>query len=87
MKVHPHSMLAFENLQTVLTERQKEVLEVYNKGDFTDHEVAKTLGWEINRVSGRVGELLKRKAIVEKKSIFQNGSTRRVCGLSNCTLF
>lgn len=85
--MHTHSLLAFVSLQEKLTDRQKEVLSVYSKGDFTDHQVAEILGWEINRVSGRVGELIKRKAIVEKESVFKDGSKRRLCGLATFSLF
>lgn len=87
MTTHSNSILAFMSLQLVLTERQKEVLEVYKSGDFTDQEAADMLRFPINRVSGRVGELLKRKVIVEKGSKISDGFKRRICGINHCTLF
>lgn len=84
---HAHSLLAFVGLQDKLTERQMEVLRIYETGDHTDQEVADMLRFPINRVSGRVGELIKRKVIVEKGSKVSDGYKRRICGINSCTLF
>ena len=74
------SMMAWRDLTTTqkLGDRQQSVLNALQSVDnpITAKQVAKLLGWEINRVSGRITELLKLGAIEDAGVVF-NESTRR----------
>lgn len=75
-------MSAFADIQPKLNERQKEVLAVYNFGDFTDKEVAEKLGKPINEVCNRIGELIRRKSLPRLEPYtdkLQDGRKARVC--------
>lgn len=86
--MNKNSLLAYKNLTPELTKRQAEVFEIFqNGGEYTDQEVAQKLGWPINRVSGRVGDLIKLNKIVVAGRKQQNGSTCRVCRITQYTLF
>jgi hypothetical protein len=54
------SLHAYELLTQNLTDRQKEVLDRLRYfPDVTNMELAVSLGWTVNRITGRVGELRK----------------------------
>jgi hypothetical protein len=76
---HVHSMLAYGALKPTLNEKQRMVLDVYETGEYTDEEVANQLDWPINRISGRVGELIKMKKLEPYTDRIQNGRKVRVC--------
>ncbi len=65
------SVSAFMGVQHVLGARQKAVYEVLEKGRMTDKQIAERLGWAINEITPRRGELVKmglvRKAGVTKQ--------------------
>jgi hypothetical protein len=81
--MNENSLLAFRNIQKTLTLKQAKVLSIYQRGgEYTDQQVARALGWPINRVSGRVGELLHKLKKIEKvRDEFIDGSKCRVCRL------
>ena len=56
MTVHPNSLLAYEKIN--LTKNQSLVLAAFRRGEGTDQQIADRLGWGINRVTGRICELL-----------------------------
>lgn len=69
------SLTAFESID--ITARQSEVLEaIRSLVECTDVEIAMALGWPINRVTGRRGELVKDHALVESCGI-KTGPTGR----------
>lgn len=76
---HPNSADAFIALVPNLNDKQREVLAVFEEGNFTDKEVAERLGWEINKVSGRIGELIKRGRLEPYTDRLQDGRKARVC--------
>lgn len=59
MTVAQTSLEAYEKLQTVINERQRQVMKVLNNCScaLTNTELALVLGWPINRVTPRVLEL------------------------------
>lgn len=69
------SLLAYESIQEELATSQmkvRDVLLILNQtvGGATDQELAKALGWSINRVTPRRGELY-------KKGVVRQGHARR----------
>lgn len=67
---------AWNDLQETLGEKQQRVFKViYSHGDATMFEVAKDLGWPINRISGRITELC-------AKGYIQDSTRRRLNPLS-----
>jgi DNA-binding MarR family transcriptional regulator len=60
MSVASTSRQAYAKLQPKIGEKQQRVYEViYQSDNITNNEIAQLLGWEINRVTGRVNELVK----------------------------
>jgi DNA-binding MarR family transcriptional regulator len=78
-----NSLYAYQSVN--LTLRQAQVLEAFRDGgEYTDVEIGQKLNWPINRVCGRVGELLKAEKIVK----LGNRDGARVCRIiSQETLF
>jgi hypothetical protein len=66
-QVRQTSLLAFRSLTTdKLNARQADVLEkIEDLFPVCDAQLAESLGWEINRVTPRRGELITKKKIVE----------------------
>jgi len=53
------SRAAFDGLQAVLSDRQAAVLAAIKRlGECSDQDIARALGWGINRITGRRGELV-----------------------------
>ena len=61
-----------------LTKRQAEVLKCLNQelGSGTNRMIAKKLGWDINRVTGRINEL-RNKGLVTYLNDFYDAETNR----------
>ena len=58
-KVRKTQVDSFNELQTEINDRQKSVYSVLTvHGNCTNREIAKYLQWDINRVTGRVTELV-----------------------------
>ena len=86
--IHENSLTAYVSIAPELTKRQKEVLEVFRDGELhTDIDVARKLGLEINQVTGRIAELIKKGELVENGQVYVNGRPRRLCELAKYTLF
>lgn len=81
--IHRHSMLAYGLLKPTLNEKQRMVLSIFETGEYTDEEVATQLEWPINRISGRVGELIKMGKLEPFTDRIQNGRKVRVCRIIN----
>ena len=76
--VHQNSLFAWTALQPKLATRQKEVLTAYTE-PLTDEEVSRKLNWPINRICGRVGELIKAGLLRELTPEETSIRGRRVC--------
>ena len=64
--IHENSRAAMESIAPLTGAARIEVLRVIkNHGPITRQDIGATLGWEINRVTGRVSELLEKNKIVE----------------------
>ena len=66
MTMHENSLAAYKSLN--LRKAQKKVLAVfvrYKKFSLTDRWVSETLGWDINRVTGRIRELTDMEVLEE----------------------
>lgn len=71
------SLFSFLALQPKLSEKQKEVYEamrMYGR-PFTDHDLKIFMNWEINSITPRRGELLKKGLVRKAGTIMQNGRT------------
>lgn len=63
--IHAHSLFTYQQIRN-LPEKRASVYEIIkNHPHVTDKEIAQLLGWEINRVTGRRGELV-RDGLVEQ---------------------
>ena len=81
-KMHPHSLEAYRNLN--LTKRQAEVYAAFEVlGSATDLKIAEYLGWGINRVSGRVGELVEKGILEECGYEIIGKEKHRICRIKN----
>ena len=64
--IHPNSSAAMASIAPVTGQARIEVLRVIrDKQPITRQDIAASLGWEINRVTGRVRELLDKNNIIE----------------------
>jgi|TARA_R110002124_G_scaffold137834_1_gene300819 DNA-binding MarR family transcriptional regulator len=65
--IHPNSLSAIDSIAPVVTGAARiEVLKVIKEqGPITRQDIGAALGWEINRVTGRVRELLDKNNIIE----------------------
>ena len=85
-KVADTSREAYDDLKPNITKRQKEVLVAFENllaihYSVTDLQVANFLMWPINRITGRIGELLDSgKLEIVKKAVPKESNTRvRYC--------
>lgn len=67
----PNSLLAFSHVN--LTKNQAVILEAFTEAH-TDQEIAEIVGWPINRISGRCGELLRLEKIIKVGDRVVHGS-------------
>lgn len=70
-----NSLFSFQFIQPKLNDKQKEVytaMRAMNR-PFTDHDLKIFMGWEINSITPRRGELLKKGLIRKSGDIIQNG--------------
>jgi predicted transcriptional regulator len=67
-----------------LSERHQEVLMAFQNDDFTNKELSVHLGWDINRVTPRVNELVKMGIIAERerRQCHHTGRTAIVWGIN-----
>lgn len=67
-RVRETSKEAYQNIQPVLSRRQKQVIDVYNQyakgANLTNREIAFCLGWDACQVTPRVGELRRKGQLV-----------------------
>tara|TARA_R110002126_G_scaffold161900_1_gene309759 strand:+ start:639 stop:887 length:249 start_codon:yes stop_codon:yes gene_type:complete len=64
--IHPNSSAAMASIAPVTGQARIEVLRVIRENQpITRQDIAASLGWEINRVTGRVRELLDKNNIIE----------------------
>ena len=73
--IHENSLEAMASIAPVTGQARIEVLNVIKENQpITRQDIAASLGWEINRVTGRVRELLDKNNIIEAG----NDTTHRV---------
>ena len=73
--IHENSLEAMVSIAPVTGQARIEVLKVIKENQpITRQDIAASLGWEINRVTGRVRELLDKNSIIEAG----NDTTHRV---------
>lgn len=79
--VHSNSVISYHDLN--LSKRQEEVRKTFEVlGEATDRQVAKYLGYDINRITGRITELRTRGVVIECADIIgEFGKRVRVCRL------
>ena len=87
--MHPNSIATYHSLN--LTAKQKEVYDAYQVfGRATDAQIAAHLGYTVNRVTGRIHELIGKGVLVECDTVLSPfGKPCRVCRIKefNETLF
>lgn len=79
--MHPNSIMAYRKMlqDDTIGNKQKQVfLSIYQGRRMTRQDVAKDLKWEINRVTGRVTELINKGLVHEPNVIKIEGSSRGV---------
>ena len=83
--VNQKSIDSFEELQKgIISVRQFEVLRCLNiYGPQTNRMLAEELGWDINRVTGRVSEL-RIKNLVGHHSDYYDNDTKRTVNMWKC---
>jgi hypothetical protein len=78
MTVHANSLLAYEKID--LTKNQQIVLAAFRRGEGSDQQIANRLKWGINRVTGRICELLAFEKIeICGEATSEFGNKVRVC--------
>lgn len=78
MPVAETSRWAYETVE--LTERQTQVMRAIDTlGECSDVEIAEHLGWPINCVTGRRGELVERNLVVRAR--LKEGPSGRMVGV------
>jgi len=66
-------------MKPVLGKRQKTIYTLLkSKGPLTNRQIAKHLGWDINRVTGRVSELVNLGKVTSNGTIFDKDTNRTV---------
>lgn len=82
-QIHQNSLTAFDQLDT--STRQRQVFAaIHQIGPCTRQKVARKLGWPINRITGRVKELLELEHITETgEKIYTNGRPRSIIKVSD----
>jgi FixJ family two-component response regulator len=61
-----------------LSEKENMVYQVLKTKPATDREIAKTLGWSINRVTGRRNKLVEKRMVVEGGTVWDDETKRTV---------
>jgi DNA-binding MarR family transcriptional regulator len=81
--VHPNSILSYRGLN--LTQRQHEVITALQlMGEATDVQIADCIGYTVNRVTGRLTELIDKGIVIEDHYVIgEFGKRVRVCRLKN----
>ena len=78
-KVRKTQVDSFNELQTEINDRQKSVYSVLTvHGNCTNREIAKYLQWDINRVTGRVTELVNKGMVNAHGTKFDHETNRTV---------
>ena len=72
-------MNSLKQIQPTLGSKQKTIYTlIKKKGPITNRQIAKSLGWDINRVTGRVSELVNLGKIVSDGVIYDTDTNRTV---------
>lgn len=76
--LHINSKVAYATIQKEKTRAKDKVLETIKGQRATRQEIAEILGWPINRVTGRVSELLQDGVIEECATVYVDKRPRAV---------
>lgn len=81
--MHPNSLHAYREIMPTLSPKRRAVFAcVAEFGPATDTDIAKRLGWPINCVTGRVGELLASHHLIEQGSVERDGRPCRMTAVN-----
>lgn len=81
--MHANSLHAYRELLPALSPKRRAVFAcVAEFGPATDTDIAKRLGWPINCVTGRVGELLASHHLIERGDIEIDGRRCRMTAVN-----
>jgi predicted HTH transcriptional regulator len=70
---------SLKQLQPTLGDKQKTIYTlIKKKGPMTNRQIARNLGWDINRVTGRVSELVGLGKVSSKGTTFDKDTNRTV---------
>lgn len=72
-------MDSLKQMKPVLGKRQTTVYNVIKTiGPVSNRQIASNLGWDINRVTGRVSELVSKGKVVSETTMYDNETKRTV---------
>ena len=72
-------MNSLKQLQPTLGDKQKTIYTlIKKKGPMTNRQIARNLGWDINRVTGRVTELVNKGMVKASGTHFDKQTNRTV---------
>ena len=78
MTIAVTSMSAYNRIIDSLSERRKAVFNcILCFGPMTDKDISEHLGWPINRITGRRGELVDLGLVILDKIVIQDGFTAK----------
>lgn len=79
MKSRQTSIDAFKDILKGISKRQSTVLtELYHSGPLSNRQLATRLGWEINCITPRVNELVKKGLVVNHDTHVDSGTNKHV---------
>lgn len=80
--MHQNSLKAYATIVPDLNYKQSMVMQVFEDGNsYTDREIGERLGWAINKVTPRVGELIRKGKIEASATVEQEGRKCRACSI------
>ena len=80
MAIRETQLMSWDAMQPKLGKRQRQIMEALKDlgNSATNRQLAKHLGWEINRVTGRINELCEMKKVLGNKTIKDPETNRMV---------
>ena len=75
MNIATTSRLAYESINELNNKQTEVLIKIEELQPCSNKDIAKALGWEINRVTGRVNELAK-KGVIKTEKVARNSIGR-----------
>lgn len=75
MSIATTSRLAYESINELNNKQTEVLIKIEELQPCSNKDIAKALGWEINRVTGRVNELAK-KGVIKTEKVARNSIGR-----------